>query len=280
MKIANVALNGGLKFGSRLCKWLKHERPDIVTLQKVGPKKNLPTELLYEIGYESKCLGEVPVPYLGIAVLSKRTLPSPEVLFCDLPGTRNSESRFLTVKIGGLWVSSVYAPYCPGGPATTCKQAIELRVAWLQRLRDHVYHRGYTYHGSLLCGDFNVKVNADGPLKKTGCFSEKEQVALQELLDLGFVDLYREFHPKYERKPGFTRGYSEKWPDGTSRLHLMLASENLFSHFKSADLDDEPNPFKATCKENVPNRWPRKDAPPVIAKFDRAGLEARIRGNP
>ena len=42
MKIANVALDGGKKFGPRLCDWLKRIRPDIVTLQKTGPEGESP----------------------------------------------------------------------------------------------------------------------------------------------------------------------------------------------------------------------------------------------
>ena len=68
MKIANVALDGGKKFGPRLCDWLKRIRADIVTLQKAGPKANLPTKSLYEIGYESRSLSELPSPHLGIAI--------------------------------------------------------------------------------------------------------------------------------------------------------------------------------------------------------------------
>ena len=72
------------------------------------------------------------------------------------------ESRFLTVRIGKLWVSSVYAPFSPVSPTN------EHRVAWLNRLRDHIRDRGYSSRDSLLCGDFNVM--ADGPALEKGVF--------------------------------------------------------------------------------------------------------------
>ena len=148
---------------------------------KFGSK--FPTrETLREIGYESKVLPS-PHWYLGVAILSHRELPEkPEVRICQLAGAEQDGPRFMTVDLGGLWVSSVYAPY---GPKSLGKRgAIERRVAWLYRLRDHVCHEGCDRW--LLSGDFNVKVKADGaPKPEREIYSEKEQDALEELLRFG-----------------------------------------------------------------------------------------------
>ena len=153
--------------------------------------------------------------------------------------------------IGGVRVSSVYAPF---GPRKLGKQdAIERRVAWLNRLREHVRDKGYHRRDSLLCGDFNVK--ADGP-PYGELFSEEERVALEELKGCWFVDAYRTVYPSAGERPGCTRGYSNACPEGTSRLHLVLASESLARRLRSACVDVETRP------------WPRKDAPPLIVSFD------------
>ena len=255
MKIANVAVGSMKTNGSRVLDWLQDRRPDVATLQKIGSTKDFPTKPLRDIGYESEFLSRISCSDLGVAILIHRNLPQPEVRVCELPGAKERESRFLTVDIGGLWVSSVYAPFNPKGENP--KQAIERRVAWLNRLRDHVYDRGYANRDSLLCGDFNVKVRADGPLKKKDrWYSEDEQDALEELLRLGFVDLYREAHPHPNEKPGCTHSYSEKCPKGSSRLHLVLASESLKQLLRSACVDVESRP------------WPRKDAPPLVVDLD------------
>ena len=99
------------------------------------------------------------------------------------------------------------------------------------------------------------------------CFSGEEQIALEELLDLGFVDLYRKKHPEWNEYPGHTRGDSRRFPDGTSRLHLMLASESLASRLKTIRVDNEPNPFIPACAASRSNCWPREDSPPLIVEF-------------
>ena len=258
MKIANIALDGRYNYGSKLCDWLQNRRPDIVTLQKTGSK--FPTmDDIRDVGYESKCL-DSPRWYLGVAVLSHRDLRKKlEMRVCDLPGTEREApfltTRFMTVIIGDLWVSSVYAPY---GPKSLGVQAITRRVAWLNRLRKHVCHEGYAHRNSLLCGDFNVKVKADGP-PKGDLYSVEEQDALEELLSCGFVDVYRAAHPDFEDK-GCTRGYSETCPEGESRLHLVLASKSMMRGPPSACVAVDSRP------------WPRDDAPPLVVDFNDVSL--------
>ena len=244
----------------------ERRRPDIVTLQKIGPKKNLPTTALRKIGYESECLVDIPCSWLGVAILSRCSLPTPEVLVRDLPGVDQPESRFLTVKIGELWVSSVYAPYGPlryrpEDSKPKHAQAVEQRVAWLHRLRDHIHYRGYADRDSLLCGDFNVKVRADGPFRwHDPYYSEEDRDAFEELLSVGFADLYRQEYPNWKDKPGFTHRYTDQFPDGTSRLHLVLASKSLTERLQSICVDLESRP------------WPRKDSPPVVAELQSTNV--------
>ncbi|MDE0394370.1 MAG: hypothetical protein OYK82_06295 [Gammaproteobacteria bacterium] len=266
MRIANVAAGGTKKHGSygpRLLEWLRASganRPDIVTLQKVGPTKCFPTEELGNLGYESQIIGGRH-SHLGVAVISHHDLASPEVLSCGVPGTEDREARFLTVEVGGLWVSSVYVPY---GPEKLGRErAIARRVEWLDRLRTHVHDERYAHRASLLCGDFNVKFKKDlkpdesrGPL-----YSQAEEDALTELLDLGFYDVYRRVHSDRDEKPGRTRGYAESdktHTGGTSRLHLILASKKLVPHLRDAQLD-------------LRTKRPRPDAPPLLAEFEGIG---------
>lgn len=158
-----------------------------------------------------------------------------------------NESRFLTVHIGGLWLSSVYAPYGP--KCLTKRGAIKRRIAWLKRLRDNI--RVADHDRWMLCGDFNVKM--DGPPWK-GYYSQSEKDVLEEL---GFVDAYRRAHPAASNRPGWTRGYSEKDPmRGDSRLHLMLTSKGLAQSLRSAYVDVESRP------------WPRRDSPPLVVELD------------
>ena len=253
MKIANVALNGMNKYEARLCDWLRdrcldrHRRPDIVTLQKIGSSGPFPKKKLRNIGYESWFLDHKR-HYRGVAILahydflSRHNRPPPEELVRELPDDDRNESRFLTVSIGNLWVSSVYAPPSDGS-------SVAPTVDWLKRLRGHVDDRGYARQNSVLCGDFNVTAidKRKGKLQRT----------LEELKDLGFCDLYRKAHPDPEEKPGYTRHCGKRYP---SRLHLILASTSVREGLRSA------------CTDPEVRSWPRKDAPPLVVDLDNIFL--------
>lgn len=246
MKIANVALNTFENDAPNVFHWLKathpDRRPDIVTIQKTGPEASFPKRGLSEIGYES-CCACGPRRHLGVAVLSHRDLPPPDVVDRGWPDAAKGEARFLTVSIGGLRVSSVYVPY-----------PVSRRVRWLDRLREHVHDKGYSLQDSLLCGDFNVKFLADGP--RGPDYGQGDEDALQAILDLGFVDVYRDTHPDPKAKPGHTHGYQDDPRNGTSRLHLMLASHSVARHRRDVWLDVDASPK------------PAKDGPPLVVDLD------------
>ena len=165
------------------------------------------------------------------------------------------------MRVDDLWISSLYAPYGPSpfdgkGPRPPHKRAIDRRVAWLNRLREHVDKEGYSSRDVLLCGDFNVKVRDDGPLQKWDYYSPKAQDALEKLLDLGFVDDYRHLHSDRHENPGRTYGYHRR-PGGISRLHLILASQRMKERLQDAWVD--------------PDAMPGKPSVPLLVMFDRVG---------
>ena len=239
MKIANLAVNGMASHWSKVRDWLQEEHPDIVTLQKIGPERNFPKEELLEIGYRSNCLGGNSHGDRGVAVLSHSRLPQPEVLVFQLPGAEREESRFLTVNIDGFWASSVYAPYDEEGLKRK-QPAIDRRVTWLNRLRNHVRDSGYHCRDSVLCGDFNVKL--EGSLR-TGYYSERERDALKELLSHGSCDLFRRARHDDRGDPGYTFGFHIR-PIGTSRLHLALGSKSLARRLRGVRVDVDSRPQK------------------------------------
>ena len=109
MRIANVAICGMNRYRSRVRDWLEKRRPDVLTLQKIGLDEEFCEEEFLKVGYRSTFVGgrSGPSSPVGVAILSHRALPQPKVCARGLKGAKQGESGFLTVDIGGLWVSSV-----------------------------------------------------------------------------------------------------------------------------------------------------------------------------
>ncbi len=232
MRIATSSVRSIRKRLPAVLRWLADRKPDIVALQKISVSEAaFPTRVLEENGYHSAAFGPTGRTDYGVAVLSRQELPKPVIRFRGLPRPDANGARLLTVDIGETRFSSVYAPY--GNPRKYGnEQAIERRVAWLRRLREHVEKEGYAQRQSLLCGDFNVI--PDGPPRPGSAYSKREQNELARLCELGFVDLYRRAHPG--EKTGFTFGF-KFLDEGTSRLHLVLGSESITDRLRDAWVD-------------------------------------------
>ena len=135
MNVANVVVsNVACKPNwPRLRGRLWRRRPDIAALQKIGSSEPFPEEKLRNAGYESWFLDHNR-NWIGVAVLAdhdflRRRDAQLKVLDYGLPDDDREEPRFLTVSIGSLRVSSVYAPYGPKRKCLGKPGAIERRVA-------------------------------------------------------------------------------------------------------------------------------------------------------
>ena len=226
------SINARLKY---LCHWLERRNPDVVALQKTLARSDrFPQKALQQAGYESVFYSRDGESHngWGVAVLSRKTLPKPRILQIGLPGQEDPGARFLTVGVGELEFSSIYALY--GDPTTNgIDGAIRRKIAWMKGLRDHVEKRCTRSGPCVLAGDFNV-VSDGPPQKRTVNCTREERDELNSLLDLGFVDLYRRRHP--DSRTGRNYEFNIHKPV-CARLHRILGTETLASQINDAWVD-------------------------------------------
>ena len=226
------SINARLKY---LCHWLGRRNPDVVALQKTLARSDrFPQKALQQAGYESVFYSRDGESHngWGVAVLSRKTLPKPRILQIGLPGQEDPGARFLTVGVGELEFSSIYALY--GDPTTNgIDGAIRRKIAWMKGLRDHVEKRCTRSGPWVLAGDFNV-VSDGPPQERTVNCTREERDELNSLLDLGFVDLYRRRHP--DSRTGRNYEFNIHKPV-CARLHRILGTETLASQINDAWVD-------------------------------------------
>ena len=254
MRVATWCIGGVRGRLDVLSHWLERRRPGVVALQKICvSEEKFPAEALSCVGYRSKALRRQS--RYGVALLSRRDLPTPEILDRGLPGGDSEDDGLLTARIGDLVVSSVYAPY--GDPKRRgTAGALAHKVDWLDRLIGHLGERRTGSDHSVLCGDFNVLPDVPakpGVLNLT--LEEKER--LRALLDAGFVDLYRRVNPSSDT--GFNYDFNPRLPP-TARLQLILGSESVAEAPVSAHVDKE---YRAPVDALPGRTWPA--SAPVIA---------------
>ena len=261
MRLATWCIGGISSKLRYLCHWLDSRKPDIVALQKTfAATDRFPEEALRQAGYESVAHardGQFRNGW-GVAVLVRTTLPKPKVLQLGLPGQRDPGARFVTVAVGALEFSSVYAVY--GNPdANGFEGAMERKIAWMEQLQEHLGKRSKLSGGCVLAGDFNVV--SDGPaLPRTLNCSSRERDALDAVLGLGLVDLYRRRHPG--TGTGFNYEFNPHRPV-TSRLHRIVGTRVVADQLCDAWVDLE---YRKAVEGLRDCTWPQS-APVIVDLF-------------
>lgn len=194
MKIATWNVNSLNVRMPQLAPWVAVAQPDVLCLQETKcVDENFPVDALADLGYEAAFIGQKS--YNGVAILSKFPITDVQKNFPDDDG--ESPKRLIAATIKGVRIVNTYIPN--GTELWTDK--FTFKLDWLQRLRRYFDEYCNVASDVLLCGDFNVAMEAidvwnaaawEGKLH----FTKTERAAMHNVLQWGFTDLFRKFHPE------------------------------------------------------------------------------------
>lgn len=196
MKIASWNVNSVKARLDAVCAWLAEAEPDIACLQEIKTvDEGFPKDRFEDLGYNCAIHGQKS--YNGVAILSKRPI---EDVMRGLPeGDGDDQSRYIEAHVstenGAIRIASIYAPN--GNPPESEKYSYKL--AWLERLRNHVDRCLADEEPILFLGDLNVIPSDDDAhnpenWKGDALFLPKTLEAYRRLINLGLTDAFRACH--------------------------------------------------------------------------------------
>lgn len=253
MKIATWNVNSLKVRLPHVLEWLAAHQPDVLVLQEIKQvTEAFPSEELAAAGYQSIASGQKT--YNGVAVISREAARDPVLEFPDFD---DPQRRVLATTVSGIRVVDLYIPN--GSEVGSEKYAYKLN--WLSTLREFIADELTRHEKLVVLGDFNI-APADEDVhdpEKWGeaiLCSPAERQALQDLLDLGLTDVFRNFeHPEKTfswwdyRAAGFRRNVG-------LRIDLILTTDAMTSACTASYVDKEPR------------AWDRpSDHAPVVAEF-------------
>lgn len=218
--------------------WAERVAPDVLLLQETKvASEQFPVDPLVALGYHVVHWGVGA--WNGVAVVT-REAPRDVRYGTGLAAAplATEEPRALAVSLEAGWFVSVYVP---NGRALDDPH-YAYKLAWLEELRGHLAE--VVADGVVIGGDFNVApsdrdVWDPSALEGATHVSSAERGALEALLGLGLVDVYRALHPDDAgftwwdyRQGAFRRGMG-------MRIDLILASEDIARQAVAADVDIE-----------------------------------------
>ena len=237
MKVCTWNVNSIKARKALVLEWLNHRNNDIDILcfQEIKTvEEDFPFEDFERLGFECHVSGQKS--YHGVATCTK----IPPVLTLKGLGDNvwDEQKRIILVKIQETNVINVYAPH--GGERGTEK--FDYKQNWYKRLITFLKDNVSPKDPGLILGDFNIAhkdIDVYSPEEladSIGTLPEERRV-FEELLDSGFIDIYRHFHPEKKQFTWWDYIGGAIWKDEGMRIDYILATEPLLKKTKHIDVD-------------------------------------------
>ena len=191
MKVATFNVNSIRARLHVVIPWLKENNPDILCMQETKvDNRNFPENQFSRAGYQVYFSGVKGRNGVAIA-----TRIEPEDLVIGMGG--DEEDRVISARFDRIGVVNVYVPQ--GQSIESEKYRYKLN--FLERFREYLRNEIDFEQYWAVCGDMNVApeeidVHSPARLKNHVCFHIDARNAYRKILELGFVDLLRKFHPE------------------------------------------------------------------------------------
>ena len=236
MKFISWNVNGlRAVFGKGFPDIIKELDADFVCLQETKMQAGqldaeLPTYTSYWNYAEKK-------GYSGTAIYTRHE-PLSVAYGIDIP-EHDTEGRVITLEYPDFYLVTVYVPNSQDD-----LRRLGYRVTWEDAFRAYL-KRLDEKKPVIVCGDLNVahqEIDLKNPKsnRKNAGFTDEERGKFQELLDAGFVDTFRHFHPD-QRDIYSWWSYRFKARERNSgwRIDYFVTSERLVPRLTSAKIHTE-----------------------------------------
>lgn len=204
---------------------MKKLNPDIICLQEV---KCLENEIPYiPEGYEMYLYPAEKKGYSGTLVFSRIKPISVEYGIGEDISDR--EGRIITLEFDNFFLVNAYVPN-----SKKELERLEYRISWEDTFRDYLKTLEET-KPVILCGDLNVAheeidiKNAKSNQRSAG-FTIEERNKFSELLDSGFIDTFRYFHPEEVKYSWWSYLFHAREKNAGWRLDYFVVSKCLLDN--------------------------------------------------
>ena len=212
--------------------------PDVIGFQETKAQNDQVREALFGIdGYEIFSNSAEKKGYSGTAILSKKK----PISFQNGIGIDefDNEGRVLTCEFEEFYFVTVYVPNS-GGQLLRLDYRISWDKAFLQFLKNLERSKPV-----IVCGDFNVAhqpidlKNPKANYNKSAGYMQQEIDGLDNYLNSGFIDTYREFYPDSIAYSWWSYRFNARAKNIGWRIDYFLSSNSIKNQIKDAFILDQ-----------------------------------------
>ena len=215
--------------------------PDILCLQETKARSEqveLPLDLA---GYKTYWNSAEKPGYSGTAIFTKIEPLSVRLgIGSEKSAEGDKEGRVITLEYPNFFLVTVYTPNAKNELAR-----LPYRIEWDTAFREYLQALEAEGKPVVACGDLNVahqEIDLARPKTnhKSAGFSDEERAGFTELVNAGFIDTFRHFHPdqtdiySWWSYRGGARANNVGW-----RIDYWITSQSLAPTLKSASINDD-----------------------------------------
>ena len=228
MKIASWNVNSLKVRLAQVLDWINLNQPDVLCLQETKQNNdNFPHDVFKQKGLFSYHNGQNT--YNGVAIISNKELI--DVQF-DLPNFHNEQKRL----ISGIYTNDegpkyrVISAYIPNGDSLKSEK-FEYKIDWLKSFINFLQKKDDGIE-NIITGDFNIAPSEldcydsktwDGKI----LVSPQEREFFNKLINLGYIDSFREMNPKEIEFSWWDYRIPFKRNLGMRIDHILLSKQQL-----------------------------------------------------
>lgn len=149
------------------------------------------------------------------------------------------EGRVITLEMQDFYLITVYVPNSQDG-----LKRLDYRMQWEDAFRSYIKELDKT-KPVIICGDMNVahkEIDLKNPKtnRKNAGFTDEERGKMSELLNSGFTDTFRFFHPDQEGAYSWwSYRFHAREKNAGWRIDYFIVSNRLAERLKSAEIHNE-----------------------------------------
>jgi exodeoxyribonuclease-3 len=188
MKVASFNVNSIRARLPIVLDWLSQTQPDVLAVQETKVQdKDFPGEAFDQIGYNYCFAGQKS--YNGVAIFSRSQIKDVKLGFDDEP---KEQPRLIKANINGV---TIVNSYIPQGDSPESEK-FQYKLDFYDRLKKYFDDNFKPTEPVVWVGDLNIAAEARDVYNPVGlwgsvCYHEQVQQALKQVLNWGFVDVFR-----------------------------------------------------------------------------------------
>lgn len=201
MKIATWNVNSIRTRKEQVKLWLETNLIDVLCIQETKViDSSFPLEIFTDLGYLLYIWGQKS--YNGVAIFSKQPLSNVITGFSSLINSNEAiifdeQKRIISGVFNNIRIVNIYVP----NGASIDSEKYQYKLNWLKLFQSYVQklQELYPQQPLCICGDINIALEDKDIYKSEGkqnhiMASVAEREALQDILNMGFKDVFRKFN--------------------------------------------------------------------------------------